>query len=351
MKFVSHKKPKKHSKLLLLAIIGSTLLVIALAGAIGARYWYSHQLSPISSQSRIELVEIKNGATANDIADLLQQKRLIRSSTAFVLYLKSNNLRDNLQAGVYEIDASYSVQQIVNKIVGGNVQKNLFTILPGQRLDQIKSAMVKAGYNEQAVNDAFNPELYKNHPALAAKPSNATLEGYLYPDSFQTTATTTPSQIIEQSLNAMSKNLKPELLDGFTANNLSPHQAVIMASIVLKESSNPESQKKIAGVFYNRLRAGMPLGADPTYQYIADITGQERSALIDSPYNTRKYSGLPPGPIANTSKTSLEAVANPINSDFLFFVAGDDGKIYYSKTIQEHEALAREHCKVLCSTY
>lgn len=351
MKFVSHKRIKKRNKLLILAIIGSTLLVLALVGAIGARSWYSHQLKPISLQSRTELVEIKKGTTANEIADLLQEKRLIRSSTAFVLYLKNNDLRDSLQAGTYEIDASRSVQEIVGQIAGGKVQKNLFTILPGQRLDQIKTAMLKAGFSEQSVNDAFNQDQYKNHPALIGKPPEANLEGYLFPDSFQTTSSTTPKQIIEQSLDAMAKALTPELIDSFTKNGLTTHQAIILASIVDKEVSDSAQKPIVASVFYNRLKIGMVLGSDVTYQYIAKILGIPPSADIESPYNTRKFKGLPPGPISNVSKTGLKAVSEPASTDFLFFVAGDDGKVYYSKTIQEHEALAREHCKVLCSTY
>ena len=95
----------------------------------------------------------------------------------------------------------------------------------------------------------------------------------------------------------------------------------------------------------------MALGSDVTYRYAAVLTGQEPTPFIDSPYNTRKYPGLPPGPISNVSKVSLDAVANPTASDYLFFVAGDDGVTYYSKTAAEHEALAKEHCKKLCSTY
>jgi UPF0755 protein len=95
----------------------------------------------------------------------------------------------------------------------------------------------------------------------------------------------------------------------------------------------------------------MALGSDVTYRYAAIITGQEPSPFIDSRYNTRKYAGLPPGPISNISANSLNAVANPSPNDYLFFVAGDDGKTYYSKTQAEHEALAEQYCKVLCSTY
>jgi len=156
---------------------------------------------------------------------------------------------------------------------------------------------------------------------------------------------------VEQSLDEMAEVLTPELIDKFQKQGLGIHEAVTMASIVLKESSNPEDQRIIANVFFNRLQKGMNLGSDPTYQYIADTTGQPRSANIDSPYNTRKYGGLPPGPIGNVTKSSLEAVANPASTDYLYFVAGDDGNIYYSKTLQEHEENVKNYCKELCANY
>jgi UPF0755 protein len=211
--------------------------------------------------------------------------------------------------------------------------------------------MLKYGYSETAVNSALDAELYKNHPALIDKPSGQSLEGYLYPESFITTANTTPEDIIRKSLDEMSEVLTPELKDSFTQQGLTVHQAVTLASIVDKEVSDIAQKPIVASVFYNRLKIGMVLGSDVTYQYIAKILGVAPSPFIESPYNTRKYPGLPPGPISNVSKTGLNAVANPSTTDYLFFVAGDDGKVYYSKTNAEHEALAREHCKKLCATY
>ena len=244
-----------------------------------------------------------------------------------------------------------SVPEIANAITEGKVKKELFTILPGLRLDQIKANLIKAGYSEQAVTVALNPANYKNHPALVAKPSAASLEGYLYPDSYQKTANTTPDQIVRQALDEMAEALTPEIIDGFQKQGLGIYQGVILSSIVEREASGADDRRQIAGVFLNRLRQNIALGSDVTYQYIADVTGQERSAYIDSPYNTRKYPGLPPGPISKVDKTALNAVANPIKTDYLFFVAGDDGKIYYSNTQEEHEEKARKYCIKLCSTF
>lgn len=352
MKYNRGKSISKVSgKKIAMIIVGIFLAVILLTG-LGARVWYMGQLKPVSAseQRQTAIFTIKTGSTASEIATQLEKAKLIRSAQAFVWYLRNTGLRDSIQAGTYELSQSDSVSDIANTITQGKVRKDLFTILPGQRLDQIKASLIKAGFSEQEVTSALDPANYKNHPALVAKPTAASLEGYLYPDSFQRTSSTTAQQIIKLSLDEMAEALTPEVIDGFQKQGLGIHQGVTLASIITKEGSG-EAQKTMAGVFLNRLRAGIPLGSDVTYQYIADITGQARSADIDSPYNTRKYAGLPPGPISNITKSALQAVAFPNQTDYLFFVAGDDGKIYFSKTQAEQDANAAKYCQKLCSVY
>lgn len=351
MKYASHKSNKHRSKLYYVLIVIAIALCAAFAGSIGYRTWYERQLRPVSTVERVEVVEIPTGASVQEIASLLQAKGLIRSSQAMVTYARSNALFNDMKAGTYRLDASKSTPDIVSVITQGKVLENNVTILPGKRIDEIQKMLIDAGFKAEDVSAAFDPGNYKGHPALIAKPTSQSLEGYLFPETFNTTSQTTVQDIIEQSLDEMAKALTPERIDMFQKQGLGIHQAVTLASIVLKESSNPVDQKKIAGVFYNRLSQGMVLGSDVTYQYIADITGQERSAMIDSPYNTRKYAGLPPGPISNTSINALDAVAYPTKTDYLYFVAGDDGIVYYAKTLAEHEENVKKHCIQLCATY
>ncbi len=351
MKYASNRLKKNHGKLYYVLIMVAVALVAAFAGSVGYRMWYERQLLPASSVERLEVVEIPEGASVQEIATMLQEKGLIRSSHAMVTYARNNSLFNDMKAGVYQIDASKSTPDIVTVITQGKVLENSVTILPGKRIDEIRAALIESGFSAADVDAALEPTQYKGHPALVAKPSDQSLEGYLYPETFNATKVTTPKDIIEQSLDEMAEVLTPEIIDKFQDQGLGIHEAVTLASIVLKESSNAEDQKVIAGVFYNRLAQGMVLGSDVTYQYIADITGQARSANIDSPYNTRKYSGLPPGPIANVTKNALNAVANPVKTDYLYFVAGDDGNIYYAKTLAEHEANVEKYCIQLCSTY
>lgn len=350
MKYSSNQRFAKR-RLPIVLIIVIAAIGILLISSLTAASWYYYQLRPASNTSSEVVVLIPSGSSIRRISTLLAGQGVIKNAHAFEIYIRLHHLIDTLQAGQYSLDPSDSTPAIIGQISQGLIKKDSFTILPGQRLDQIRANLIKAGFSQSDVDEALKPENYPNSPALATKPAEASLEGYLYPETFQTNSATKPNEIIEQSLNEMSNALTHQIISGFEANGLTPYEGITLASIVIKEANSTDDRKMVAGVFYNRLAIGMMLGSDVTYQYIADITGQPRSPLIDSPYNTRKYTGLPPGPISNVNQAALEAVAYPTGSDYLFFVAGDDGTIYYSKTAAEHDALAAQYCKVLCSTY
>jgi UPF0755 protein len=216
-------------------------------------------------------------------------------------------------------------------------------------LDQIKTSFVRAGYSSQAVDAAFNSAQYAASPALADKPAGASLEGFLYPDSYQKDANTDASTIVSESLKEMEQHLTPDIRAAFAAQGLSVYQGVTLASIVEQEVSKTSDRTQAAQVFLTRLHTGMALGSDVTAFYGARINGQAPSTTYDSPYNTLLHKGLPPGPISNVSESSLEAVAHPASTDWLFFVSGDNGNTYFSRTVEEHEALTAQYCHKLCS--
>ncbi|CAN5677556.1 endolytic transglycosylase MltG [soil metagenome] len=335
-----------------------------LAAVISVRQVYNNQLAPVSNSQRAQLVDVPLGASAKEIAAYLEEAGVIRSAWAFEWYVRNNSMRDKLQAGTYYLRPNQGVVQIANILTQGGVASDLVTILPGQRIDQIRSAFIQSGYSEQQVDDALNTAQYRNHPALVDKPRNANLEGYLYPESFHRTATTSPEQIVRKSLDEMQKHLTPEIRAGFVKQGLTTHQGVILASIIEQEIGTPNKEKemqdksRVAQVFLKRRREGIPLQSDPTAVYGAIVDGvklptdpaQAASMAIAHPsaHNTYKHAGLTPGPISNVRKSSLDAVANPAQSDYLYFVAGDDGTTYFSRTLSEHEELTRKHCKKLC---
>jgi len=331
-------------------LISVAIAVLLLVGSIvGFRKYYDQNLGPVSTSQKAVTITIEEGSTLNEIASILHKNGLIRSERIFSQYVRSQSLQDQLQAGTYSLTPSQDVQEITTVLTRGNIVKNLFTILPGQRLDQIKSAMINDGFDATEVEASFNPDLYKDHPALVDKPAGASLEGYLYPESFQKTAETAPQTVIKQSLDEMASRLTPGLRAAFVAQGLNVYKGIILASIVEKEVSNPQDRPIVAQVFLKRLREGIKLQSDATAPYGAVLAGEQPKLTYNSPYNTYNREGLPPTPISNVSAVSLQAVANPAGSDWLYFVSGDDGTTYFSKTLEEHEKLTEQYCKRLCN--
>jgi len=340
---------RKDRKIFLI-IVGAVLLLL-IASAVIVRQSYNENLKPVSSEKAGKVVTIPTGSTTAAIADALKAKGVIRSDWAFEWYVRNHELRDELKAGTYLISPSQSVPEIVDTLVDGKVATDLVVILPAQRLDQIRASFIKNGFSEQEVDTALNPALYKGHPALRDKPEGASLEGYLYPESFQKTGETKVSDIVRLSLDEMNARLTSDIRSSISKQGLTIHQAVILASMVEQEvgDRNAADRPQVAQVFLKRYKQGMQLGSDVTAFYGAAIAGQPKSVNYDSPYNTRMHDGLPIGPIGNVSESSLKAVAFPAQTDWLYFVAGDDGKTYFSKTLSEHESLVEQHCKKLCS--
>ncbi|HEX5448360.1 MAG TPA: endolytic transglycosylase MltG, partial [Candidatus Saccharimonadales bacterium] len=281
--------------------------------------------------------------------DQLKQDNLIRSTSAFETYVRGNELFSSLQAGTYALSPSMSVQKIVEKLSNGDVAKNLLTILPGKTIEQIKHTFKKAGYSNNEIAVAFDPSSYPDISLLNQLPAGASLEGFLYPDSWQKESTTPAQTIIRASLTEMQKHLTPDIVKNFKAHGLSLFQGVTLASIVYQESDNPIYEPTVAQVFQLRLKKGMMLGSDVTAFYAAGLVNQGKTLGVDSPYNTRLHTGLPPGPIGNMTDSALKAVAHPSNTNYLYFVAGDDGVIHFTHTESEHEQAVKKYCVKQCS--
>jgi len=339
------KVPRRGHKRWLIPLVA---LLIIVGGIWGLRHWYFNNLRPISSSTSTIYFTVSSGETKTDIAEGLESAHLIRSAKAMETYLRSNEAAV-LQAGTYKLKPSMSVQQIVHVMVVGDVAKNLLTILPGKRLDQIEQTFLNAGYTQDEVNTAFNPATYAGDPALTSLPAGASLEGYLYPDSFQKEAETPASAIIKESIDEMGDHLTDDIIEGFGAQGLTVYQGITLASIVLQESGNAAEQPTIAQVFLLRLKQGIPLQSDVTADYAADTTAQPRSVNVESPYNTYLHAGLPPGPISNVTGSALNAVAHPNNTSYLYFIAGDDGKVHYATTPQQHQQNIQQYCTKSCA--
>jgi UPF0755 protein len=331
MKYTSRVQKRRWPKRLIIA--GAILLVMVLAAIIAVRHVYFDGLKPVGGTNQTaRLVTIESGATLNQIAEQLKKAGLIRSPWAFKLYVGSKNARDALQAGTYSLSPTQNVAQVVAQLSHGKVATDLVTIVPGQRLEQIRTTLLNYGFNAADVETALNPQTYLDHPALVDKPPAANLEGYIYPDSYQKNANTLSSEIIMQALSEMNKRLTPELRSAFAAQGLSTYEAIILASVVEREVPSQSDRNQAAQVFLKRLRGNIALESNATEHY------------FDS-YNNP---GLPPTPISNVSVSSLQAVARPANTDWLYFVSGDDGITRFSRTLAEHEANVQKYCHKLC---
>jgi UPF0755 protein len=345
-------KKKRGSKLKMF-MVGLGILLLLVVIAIGTAFvWYQQQLQSVAtatgSKSATVRVVVASGSTPSTIATKLKSLGLIRSETAFLLYTKLTGTKDILKAGTYNLSASQSVAEIVNHLVAGKEDTFSMTFLPGDTLANHRKRLIQAGYGAAEVDEAL-AKTYDS-PLFQTKPSWTGLEGYIYGETYQFDASASVSDVLDRTFTEFEKQVEAyNLVAGFKKQGLTLYEGITLASIIQREVSNTSDQKQVAQVFYSRLKQNMPLGSDVTYQYAADKLGVARDPGLDSPYNTRRYPGLPPGPIASPGLTALQAVAAPASGDYLFFLSGDDDKTYFAHTDAEHQQNITKHCQKKCS--
>lgn len=328
----------------------TVVVVLAVGGTLYARHKYYEYLKPVSNSQATQIFTVKQDSSVKQIADNLEKQHLIRSSWAFQLYVQRKDETKQLQAGTYALSPSTDLPTIVKTLTGGKVATRLVTILPGRRIDQVQADLINDGFSPDAVKRALDPAAYSDLPVLSYKPANIqTLEGLLWPDSYQRQSNTDPSVIIRESLTAMGSHLTPDVQASFAAEGLTPYQGVTLASIIIQEAGKPSDQTQVSQVFLTRLKMGMMLGSDVTANYGAIEADRTPSLTYDSPYNTRLHTGLPPGPISTINASSLNAAAHPAATGWLYFVAGDNGNTYFSTNLQDHDAQTKQYCHKLCS--
>jgi len=343
-------------------ILPVMIAVMGLA-ALGGALWYRQALTPIDNNNHsVTRISVKQGDTSASIADELVQKKLIRNALAFSFYVRWHGLSGKFQSGVYSVKPSQTAAEIAQHLTSGKSDEVSVTFYPGSTLDikarnsdgrEVASVLKNLGFSNEDIKKAFSATYTSD--VFAGRPAGSSLEGYIYGETFYVLPNESAEQILLRSIRQLEKVAKEyKLEEKFKARGLTLYQGITLASIVQKESIGCgsaaicEDQRQIASVFYNRLKANMALGSDVTYQYVADRDGIVRSPDIDSPYNTRRHKGLPPGPIATPSLSALNAVADPAATDYLYFLSGDNDVTYFSKTNEGHEANIRQHCQKKC---
>lgn len=282
-------------------------------------------------------VEVRKGIRATAIIRHLQREGIVRDAYIPLAYLKLVRRGESLKAGVYEFNKPLTAVDVLEKLMRGDVILKSVTIREGLDRFTIGHIFSAEGFGRAAEWDKLtaDPEQIRD-----IAPEAQSLEGYLFPDTYKFNPGTPASAIVQAMTQNFRKHFTPEI--GFITTGLSIHQTVTLASIVESEAKLPNERALVASVYLNRLKRNMLLGCDPTVIYALKLAqrwdGNIRKAdlSIDSPYNTYRVHGLPPGPVCNPGLASLRAASAPATSEFLYFVARHDGSHAFATNVEEH---------------
>ena len=316
----------------------TVVTITALVSSIlaGTHIYYNY-LAPVTSVSTKITVEIKNGMATRQIAKLLEQNKIIRSQQAFVWITSYSGKAEKLRAGEYELDSSKTPGELLRYLLEGKVLLHDVTVPEGLTLRQTASLFSQAGYGEadSFIEAAANRKLLDK---FGINGSNA--EGYLMPETYRFPKSASASEIVAKMISTFFEKVEVIKRENEPGQSLGFNETITLASIIEKETGNKDEYYLISAVFHNRLKKGMLLQADPTVIYgLPDFDGniRKKDLKYDSPYNTYRYRGLPPGPISNPGLAAIEAAYNPATSDYLYFVATkSEGKHYFSNNLPEH---------------
>ena len=301
---------------------------------------------------------IEPGASLKNIARDLKTQGLISNELLFRAYVFFKGVSGSLQAGDYALSASMGFSDIVAKLRSGDTIKIGVTIFEGFDISQIEASL-NARFNDPKVCGSrcgkkivlsyYRAKDFKNRFAfLQDAPDDASLEGYLYPDTYRFTAEDDHDSVARRMLKNFEAKITPDVLDAIKKQKKSVYEIVTMASLIEKEVRSQSDKRKVAGIMANRLKAGMPLQIDATLAYITDKHTTRfmiADTKIDSPYNTYVYRGLPKGPICNPGLESIMAAVYPEKTDYFFYLTAYDGRTIFSRNFQDHVVAKRTYLK------
>ena len=294
-------------------------------------------LSPVDVKAKPIQLKIVRGMSSQAIADQLAQNNLIHNRWAFLLVTHLSDVSHRLQVGTYRLSGAMDIPQIIDHLRTGKVVTQQFVVPEGLTVAQIGTLWEKAGLGTAAT---FNQAASDPKWLLNYRIEGKTLEGYLFPNTYQFPDGATPQLIIQIMLDEFERRWDAEFTEEAKALGFSKHEIITLASIIEAEARIPDERPLVSAVFHNRLRQGWKLQADPTALYgLGNPDRPPRAAdlRVDSPYNTYIYKGLPPGPICNPGMASIIAALRPAPVDYMYFVAIGDGRHHFSKTLGEHQ--------------
>jgi UPF0755 protein len=327
---------------LIAVLVAGTLLFLVLQG-----WWVLTPAAGVRSGPRV--VEIPAHSGFLDVARTLDRAGVIKSPLGFALLTLVRGHMRSLKAGEYLIPQGANTVAVLARLAGGQVLQHTVIFREGETIAELAGqlgaeGLVKADDVLRVTRDI----LFLRALDIPAD----SLEGYLFPDTYHFVKGMTPEEILARMVTRMRERVSADILAAARSRNLSFHELLTLASIIEKEAVEPSEMSLISAVFWNRLRAEMPLQADPTVQY---AVGKERrrltreDLLVDSPFNTYRRVGLPPGPIASPGLAAIRAAVNPAPASYFYFVAMDERRHHFSVTLAQHNAavaryrLARTH--------
>ena len=287
------------------------------------------------------LVDIPTGTSFVNATKILSDAGLVKNRFFFYALVGVKRATRTIRAGEYEFSTSLSPSELVNKLIRGDIKNYRVVIYEDSSLRQIAARLKE----HKLIDEKTFFELSEDRVFLSLLGVlGPSIEGYLFPDTYLFNRSMSTRQIMRSMVDRFWKKISPEMINQAAAKGLDPHQFVTFASLVGKESWRKEEKPLIAAVFYNRMSRGMPLQCDPTTVYdLKDFDGKilRKHYKRESPYNTYIIKGLPPGPIASPGLDSFQAILNPANVDYLFFVAQNDGTHYFSSKLSDHIAATK----------
>lgn len=323
------------------------VLVAGMIGVIGGSAWLAWESRPPDGAGREPaLFEVLPGQSVRSVARSLEARGLIRKSAPFVVLYRMHHGKETIKAGEFALPAGRGTKETLEILLRGRLYLHPVTVAEGLTAGETFDVFLAASFGAR---DAFEAGFRNTAEIALLDPHAADLEGYLFPETYHFPKGAAAAEILS-SMVAQFKNIfGPEERRRAAEIGMTPRQVVVLASLIEKETGRPEEKPLVSAVFHNRLRIGMKLECDPTVIYALKREGKyngrllKKDLLFDSPYNTYRYPGLPPGPICNPGKESIEAALSPAAADYLFFVADHESGHVFSRTLRDHQRAVRAY--------
>ncbi len=335
----------------LLTRLARWCLFILVLGALALFYLQMYFQTPAAHEAEEQIVTIAAGASLRQIAVSLADNGLIRHRAMLIAYVKWWRPGPHLQAGEYALRASMAPAQIVERLREGKVRHYALTIPEGLTVREMAAIVAEQQFGDaQVIRELMSDAAF----IASLNLDTPTLEGYLFPDTYHLPRSISEKALLTLMAETMQQNYTAETAARAEQLGLTQHEVLTLASLIEKEAQVDDERPLISAVYHNRLKRGMRLQCDPTVIYALgeryDGNIRKRDLRIDSPYNTYRYPGLPPGPIASAGRRSLEAAVNPASVDYLYFVAtGSNGEHKFSRTLKEHNRAVQQYLRKLKS--